>query len=125
MSTALLLGIDIGTTATKVILIDIDGHILAEMQRPATLYSPNASWAEEEPLEWWQNVCAAIPECLQQAGVQAKRITGIGVSGMVPTTILVGPQGQPIRRSIQQNDARSHVEIEYFKSQLEEADVQT
>lgn len=123
MSTALLLGIDIGTTATKVILIDIDGHILAEMQRPATLYSPNASWAEEEPLEWWQNVCAAIPECLQQAGVQAKRITGIGVSGMVPTTILVGPQGQPIRRSIQQNDARSHVEIEYFKSQLEEADV--
>ncbi len=123
MSTALLLGIDIGTTATKVVLIDTGGHVLAEMQRPVNLYSPNAGWAEEQPLEWWQNVCVAIPECLQQARAQAGQITGIGVSGMVPTTILVDHQGRPIRRSVQQNDARSHVEIEYFKSHLDEADV--
>lgn len=123
MSTILLLGIDIGTTATKVILIDIEGHVLAETQRPVTLHSPNSNWAEEEPLEWWHNVCVAVPECLQQAGARSGQIAGVGVSGMVPTTILVDSQGKHIRRSIQQNDARSHVEIEYFKSHLNEADV--
>lgn len=120
MSTDSLLGIDIGTTATKVILVDLKGHILAEVSRPVTLHSPQPNWAEEDPNEWWDNLCHAIPECLAKADRQASQLQAVGVSGMVPTTILVDDEGHPLRRSIQQNDARSHVEIENFKALTDE-----
>jgi len=118
-----LLGIDIGTTGTKFLLIEINGKIIAEVNKPATLISLEAAWAEEDPEEWWRNLCTGIPECLNQANIQAHQISAVGVSGMVPTTILVGANGQPLRNSIQQNDARSHLEIDEFKSQVDEEDV--
>jgi xylulokinase len=121
--TGLLLGIDIGTTATKVILIDTEGRILAETSRPATLHSPKSNWAEEDSEEWWGNICQAVPDCLARAGVSAGQVRAIGVSGMVPTTVLVDAQGRPLRRSIQQNDARSHLEIEFFKANCDEGAV--
>lgn len=123
MSEYIFLGVDVGTTATKVILIDDTGRILAESSRPATLHSPKANWAEEDASEWWLNLCQAVPECLELAKVGASQVQAVGVSGMVPTTILVGPDGNPLRRSIQQNDARSHVEIDEFKANCDEAQV--
>jgi xylulokinase len=109
-----LIGIDIGTTATKVILVDTAGQIVAETEKPATLQSPKAGWAEEDADQWWANVCAAIPECLRIAGVEARQIAAVGASGMVPTVVLLDAQGEVLRPSIQQNDARAVVEIEYF-----------
>lgn len=120
MREPVILGIDIGTTATKIILIDLKGHLLADVSLPATLHSPQPNFAEEDPLEWWQNLCDGIPKCLQTARVNAADVLAVGVSGMVPTTILVGRDGLPLRRSIQQNDARSYAEIDFFKSQLDE-----
>jgi len=123
MSKKYLLGIDIGTTATKVILIDLDGHVVADASRPANLYSPQPNWAEEDAAEWWLNVCAALPDCFHQANIQPSQVLAVGVSGMVPATILLDARGEPLHRSIQQNDARSYNEIEYFKSQVNEKDV--
>jgi xylulokinase len=123
MNSNYLLGIDIGTTATKVILVDLEGGLRSEVSLPANLHSPQPNWAEEDALEWWGNVCAAVPDCIQKAGVQPGQIMAVGVSGMVPTTILVDRSGQPLRRSIQQNDARSHLEIDEFKSQVDHEDV--
>ena len=56
-----LMGIDIGTTATKIILIDLFGRVVASAEQPSTLLSQRAGWAEEDPNEWWQNVCRGIP----------------------------------------------------------------
>ena len=110
-----LLGIDIGTTGTKILLIDNAGGIIAEVNKTATLISLQSNWAEEDPLEWWENVCVGIPECLKLGNVDSANIVGIGVSGMVPTTILVDKNGKPLRRSIQQNDARSFIEIDELR----------
>jgi xylulokinase len=123
MSNGYLLGIDIGTTGTKVILIDNAGGIKANVNRDATLISSQSNWAEEDPLEWWRNVCEGIPECLRKAKVEAKDILAVGVSGMVPTTILVGTDGRPLRLSIQQNDARSFAEVEEFKTRVDEEEI--
>lgn len=118
-----LLGIDIGTTGTKILLIDQAGGIKSDVNRPATLISPQANWAEEDPLEWWRNVCEGIPECLGKANVEAKNILAVGVSGMVPTLILVDREGRPLRLSIQQNDARSFAEVEEFKTRVDEEEI--
>lgn len=120
---SLLLGIDIGTTATKAILCDVEGRILAEAEAPATLRSPYPAWAEEDPEEWWQNLPRVIQGCLERAGKRAEEIGAVGVSGMVPTLILLDERGQVLRPSIQQNDARSHQEIADFKAQVDERDV--
>ncbi len=122
-SEAILLGIDIGTTATKAVLCDTKGHILAEADAPATLHSPQPGWAEEDPEAWWKNIPKIVRQCLQQADLPADSITAIGVSGMVPTVILIDAHGRVLRPSIQQNDARAYLEIEELKGKLNEADI--
>ncbi len=123
MSSQYLLGIDIGTTAVKIIVIDLNGGIRGEVSLANTLMSPKPNFAEEDPLEWWRNVCQGVPLCLEKSGVKAREIAAVGVSGMVPTLILLDPAGHVLRPSIQQNDARSHQEIEFFKAHLDEAEV--
>jgi xylulokinase len=123
MTQKYLLGIDVGTTGTKILLIDPTGGIISDVNRPAALLSSQANWAEEDPLEWWRNVCEGIPECLSKANVDAKNVLAVGVSGMVPTLILVDREGNPLRLSIQQNDARSFIEIDQFRARVDEEEI--
>ncbi len=118
-----LMGIDIGTTATKIILIDLDGHVVASAEEPSTLLSQHAGWAEEDANEWWQNVCLGVPRCIQSAGISASQVGAVGVSGMVPTIVLLDKSGRVLRNSIQQNDARAIQEIEYLRSRTDSADI--
>jgi xylulokinase len=118
-----LMGIDIGTTATKIILIDQDGHVVSSVEKPSTLLSVKAGWAEENANEWWQNVCQGVPECIAQAGLDASQVAAIGTSGMVPTIVLLDKDDQVLRNSIQQNDARAIDEIEYLRSKTDAADI--
>src|SRR3990172_10921480 len=118
-----LMGIDIGTTATKIILIDLEGHVVASVDKPSTLLSPRHGWAEENADQWWDNVCAGVPECLHQAGITSKQVAAIGTSGMVPTIVLLDRDGKVLRNSIQQNDARAVDEIEYLRSMTDAADI--
>jgi len=111
----LLLGLDIGTTSTIGILIDSDGGLRATASRSSELISKHPNWAEEDPEAWWRNVCSLVPELLATAKADASEITGIGVTGMVPTVILLDREQRPLRYSIQQNDARAVDEIEAMK----------
>jgi xylulokinase len=115
-------GIDIGTTSTAGILIDDAGKILALASRAATLHSPHANWAEEDPDEWWENTGKVVRELMKCAAVSPDRITGVGVTGMLPAVLLVDEQGLSIRHSIQQNDARAVEELETFRQGMDEAD---
>ncbi len=118
-----LLGIDIGTTATKGILLHPERGIVAETEEPSALHSPHAGWAEEEPSVWWSNVAAVTRRCLAQAALTPKDVAAVGVSGMVPTLILLDRQGAVLRPSIQQNDARAVEEIAWFQAQTDEGDL--
>ena len=118
-----LLGIDIGTTATKAILLLPSRGIVAEAEAPAQLISLKAAWAEEDPEQWWQNVREVTRTCLEKAGIAGRDVGGVGVSGMVPTLILLDRSGKVLRPSIQQNDARSFEEIQGFRRQVDEEDV--
>ena len=120
---SLLLGIDIGTTATKAILADPCGEIVAEASAPVELRSPRPGWAEEDPEAWWRNVASLVPRLLAAAGVGAVRIAAVGVSGAVPAVVCLDRQGRPLRPSIQQSDARAVREIAELRERLASADV--
>jgi len=117
------MGIDIGTTATKIIIIDLFGNIIASVARNATLISLRGGWAEEDANQWWENVCQGIPECVQKAGITAEEIGAVGTSGMVPTIVLLDNKNKVLRNSIQQNDARAVEEIEYLRSKTDAEDI--
>lgn len=105
-----VVGIDIGTTHTKGVLATEEGLLMAQASREATLHSPRPTWAEEDADEWWQNTVEILRELTAAARGRAD-IAAVGVSGMVPTLILLDADGRPLRRSIQQNDARAAREI--------------
>jgi xylulokinase len=113
-----LLGIDIGTTATKAIVLHPAEGVVAQAERPVTLHADQAGWAEEEVDDWWANVTSLCREI-----VPGHDIAAVGVSGMVPCVVLQDEDGRPIRRSIQQNDARATVEIAELREELTDARV--
>ncbi|MBX3141139.1 MAG: FGGY-family carbohydrate kinase [Trueperaceae bacterium] len=105
-----IIGIDIGTTNTKGVLASTTGELIAVASREATLYSPEPTWAEGDALQWWANTKSILAELMAGAGAD-HRVRALGVSGMVPTLIPLSASGTPLRRSIQQNDARASVQI--------------
>lgn len=113
-----LLGIDIGTTATKAVLLDPDRGPVSEAERPARLHSPHPGWAEEDTEEWWGNVRELTREM-----AEGREVAGLGFSGMVPCVILLDEDGQILRASIQQNDARAADEIRQLHERLADARV--
>lgn len=116
-----VIGLDIGTTSTIGILLRLPDQQLAIAQRPVTLSHPQAGWAEEDPGEWWTNVCAIVPELLRAGGVSAHEIGAIGVSGMVPALVLLDPEGGLLRPSIQQSDGRCASEVAELRAEHDEA----
>ena len=115
-----LLGLDIGTTSTIGIIIDDAGKTLALESRPVTLYSDHPNWSEEDPEQWWRNCGEICRGLLTKSGVDADQIRGTGVTGMLPTVILLDRDGLPLRRSIQQNDARATRELDAFRLGMDE-----
>jgi xylulokinase len=116
----LLLGLDIGTTSTIGIVIDDEGRTLALESRPVTLHCDHANWAEEDPEEWWRNVTEICRALVAKIGRDAS-VGAIGVTGMLPAVVLLDGRGQPLRRSIQQNDARAIEELDHYRQAMEES----
>jgi xylulokinase len=116
-----VIGLDIGTTSTIGILIRMPSERLALASRPVTLMHRHAGWAEEDPRQWWDNVCAIVPQLLAQAGVRAQEVKAVGVSGMVPAVVLLDVQGQLLRPSIQQSDGRCAQQVQELRGLFDEA----
>lgn len=105
----LLVGIDIGTTGVKAVLVDREIGLVAQASRTNHLRSPDAGLAEADPAQWSRNVDSALAELADAAGPRA--IAGIATTGMVPAVLAVDAQGRPLRAAILQNDARASQEV--------------
>ena len=116
-----VLGLDIGTTSTIGILLELPDRIVATATRPVTLSSPHPGWAEEDPRQWWDNVTEITREILAVSGIKADAIDAIGVTGMLPALVLLDADGQVLRPSIQQSDGRCGQEVAEMKAELDEA----
>lgn len=113
-----LLGIDIGTTATKAVVFDIETGIIGSKTRSCDLSSPHPGWAEEDPAQWWSNTVDMVQEVTATTSIDA-----VGVSGMVPCVVLVDHNGEVLRPSIQQNDSRAVAEIAELRDRFPDTEI--
>ena len=80
----LYIGIDLGTSASKFLLVDEVGRVLNTVTKEYPLSFPRPGWSEQDPAHWWQACLAGVPELL--AGFDAKQVAGIGVGGQHDST---------------------------------------
>ncbi|MDP2802153.1 MAG: FGGY family carbohydrate kinase [Phreatobacter sp.] len=118
---ACILGIDIGTTSTIAILVRMPGEVLGLASRPVTLNSLHPGWSEEDPAEWWRNVCALTHELIATTGIDPAEVAAVGTTGMLPAVVLLGAAGEVLRPSIQQSDGRCGAEVEELRREIDEA----
>ena len=119
----MLLGLDVGSSGVKAVLLDPGHGIVASGSRGVALHSDHPGWAEADPEEWWAAICALVPELLAFAGRSATDVAGVAVAGMVPAILFVDDQGQPVRRAMLQNDARAVDELGELRDSLADVDL--
>jgi xylulokinase len=116
-----IIGLDVGTTSTIGILIQLPDQTLGVASRPVELRADKIGWAEEDPAQWWGNVCEIVPELLRIGGVSSGDIAAVGVAGMLPAVVLLDASGRLLRASIQQSDARCGAEVAELRTEVDES----
>lgn len=112
---AYYLGIDIGTSGTKALVMDARAKVLATATGEHAISAPKPGWSEQEPENWWQATVQAVRKAIAKAGVDGKQIAGIGLSGQMHGLVILDRSGKVLRPSIIWNDqrtAREAAEIE-------------
>ena len=102
-----LLGIDIGTTGSKALLIHTTGEPAAEATAEYPMSTPHPLWAEQDPAEWWSATLTAIREALARAGATGTQVAGVGLTGQMHGLVLLDAAGQVLRPCIMWNDQRT------------------
>lgn len=117
---AMLLGIDIGTSSTKVMLLDIENGVAGVESQTYDVSIPEPEYAEQDPDIWWEAVLYCIGRLREGHESDFENIVGIGLSGQMHGLVLVDADGNPIRPAILWLDQRSEDECEELKRQLPE-----
>ncbi len=104
------LGIDLGTTGVKALLVGTDGIIKSIGYAKYPLYTPQVQHAEQDPQEWWQGMCSAITQALKSSQIDPKDILGIGFSGQMHGTVLLDKNGNVLCPAIIHCDQRAYKE---------------
>ena len=107
---ALVLGIDVSTTATKAILVDERGAVRAIGVSEYDFEVPRPLWSEQEPQLWWDGAIAAVRSVLAESGVAADAVAAIGLTGQMHGLVLLDEAGGPLRPAILWNDQRTSAE---------------
>lgn len=106
------LGIDVGTSAVKAILVDERQAAVAEADVPLQVSRPHDLWSEQDPEAWWQAVQSALDRLRTQAPSALADIRGIGLSGQMHGAVLLDENDRPLRPAILWNDGRSFREAQ-------------
>jgi glycerol kinase len=124
MSSSYILALDQGTTSSRSILFDRDGHPLAIAQREFTQHFPRPGWVEHDANEIWQTQRATIDAVLASAGARADQVAAIGITNQRETVVLWDrATGEPVAPAIVWQDRRTAERCAQLKAQGYEQDV--
>ena len=103
----MFLGIDIGTSGVKAVVLDEHGTLVAQETAALTVQRPQPTWSEQDPEAWWAATTAAV--CAIDPAVR-RGVRGIGLAGQMHGATLLGANDRPLRPAILWNDGRSQRE---------------
>jgi xylulokinase len=114
----MFLGIDIGTSGVKAVLVDEGQRLLATATAPLAISRPRDLWSEQNPEDWWVAVEQAVQELRGKAGPSWSGIRAIGLSGQMHGVVLLDEEGLPLRPAILHNDGRAFAEADELNRRL-------
>ena len=111
-----LLALDQGTTSSRAIIFDKEGHIKAKAQKEFAQLFPQPGWVEHNPKEIWQSQSAVIVEAMTKMGITEESIAGIGITNQRETTIVWDAEtGEPVYNAIVWQDRRTSAYCDELK----------
>jgi xylulokinase len=114
----MFLGLDIGTSSVKAVVVDEAQRLMASATAPLTISRPHDLWSEQNPEDWWTAVEQAVHEVKAAAGPKWSGTRAIGLSGQMHGAVLLNESCQPLRPAILHNDGRAHQEAEELNHRL-------
>ena len=113
------IGIDLGTSEVKVLLLGDDHRVIAQAGSALELSRPHPLWSEQDPAQWWRATCDALDQLAAQAGASAMAaVAGIGLSGQMHGAVVLGRDRAVLRPAILWNDGRSVAECDALTARL-------
>ncbi len=116
MVVGLYIGIDLGTSAVKLLLVDGEGTVRNTVSREYPLYFPQNGWSEQKPEDWWSACLSGIPELLE--GSDASEVKGIGCGGQMHGLVALDGEDNVLRPAILWNDGRTADEVDYLNGEV-------
>ena len=108
----LYIGIDLGTSACKLLLVNEQGEVLNTVTKEYPLSFPQPGWSEQAPAHWWNACLTGIPELL--AGFDAAQVRAMGAGGQMHGLVALNKDDQVIRPAILWNDGRTAKQVAYL-----------
>ena len=118
---AYLLGIDVSTTATKALLIDERGDVVAVAATEYDFETPHPLWSEQDPALWWHGAVQSIRRVMADAGVTPGAVAGVGLTGQMHGLVLVDADGAVLRPAILWNDQRTGAQCDEIRRRVGKA----
>ena len=114
-----MLGIDVGTTGTRAVVVRPDGHVMgATTADHQPMRMPKPGWAEQDPEDWWQATILAVRGALKQARLQGGDIAAIGLSGQMHGVVCLDKANVVLRPALLWCDQRSQVQCDWITSKV-------
>ena len=110
------IGVDLGTSAVKLLLMDDTGKICGSVSREYPLYFPQPGWSEQKPEDWWSAVCDGLKELL--GGIDAAEVGGISFGGQMHGLVILDENDEVIRPAILWNDGRTQKQVDYLNNEI-------
>jgi xylulokinase len=107
-----LIGIDLGTTGVKIILVNIEGNIICSITEEYPLITPRPGWAEQNPMDWWQATSKGIKKILSSSKINGNQILCIGLTGQMHGSVFLDSHNKIIYPAILWCDQRTRKECE-------------
>src|SRR5665647_3064214 len=117
-----LIGLDIGTTSTRAIIIDEDGKLISSATSDYPLITPRPGWAEQHPEDWWKATVDVIKEVIEKSKVSPKSIAAIGPSGQMHGSVFLDKDGNVLRPALLWCDQRTQKPVSYTHLRAHETD---
>lgn len=109
-------GIDMGTSSVKVLLMDENGCVCQNSNREYTVQEPRSGWKEIDPEIWMEAAGEALEDILQD--VDAKNVDAVGVTGQMHTVVMLDQEGRSVRPALMWNDTRTSELVKELKERI-------